>query len=305
MIVIVNGPEGGGQQAVCARLEERLSGSRVLPLTSAEHAPDSLRPIVAELRRSGTETFVLPAMLARFVELRALRRALGAEDSVIYAFRLEPPRERLGESGRRQLDLLQTEGELGDVGLLVPPEASEPAEAAAAFIDDDIHEPIHIVAWDDAWPARFEAERALIAERLGSIAMAIEHTGSTAIVGIDAKPVIDMTLTVADLHDTGRYVGPLRELGYHFLDYPTNVDRYFFKKGRPRSHHLHVGTPACTEIRDQVVFRDMLLGHPQLRSRYAELKRRLRDAFGSDRARYSESKGAFVREVLALAAGGA
>ena len=46
----------------------------------------------------------------------------------------------------------------------------------------------------DAWAGHFESEREKIISVLGSLAVDIQHVGSTAVQGLDAKPVIDIAI---------------------------------------------------------------------------------------------------------------
>ena len=49
----------------------------------------------------------------------------------------------------------------------------------------------------------------------GPLALRIEHHGSTSVVGLAAKPVIDIQVSVATLHPLHpRYITPLAVLGY-------------------------------------------------------------------------------------------
>ena len=49
-----------------------------------------------------------------------------------------------------------------------------------------------IVPYDARWPLAFIEERDLIAVALDPLALRIEHHGSTSVVGLAAKPVIDI-----------------------------------------------------------------------------------------------------------------
>lgn len=60
-------------------------------------------------------------------------------------------------------------------------------------------EPVVIVDYDPAWPARFEAEAARLRQALGPLAQRIDHVGSTSVPGLAAKPVIDMQISVKPL----------------------------------------------------------------------------------------------------------
>jgi len=53
--------------------------------------------------------------------------------------------------------------------------------------------PIAIVDYDPSWPERFEAERERISAALGAVALRIEHIGSTAVPGLAAKAIVDVS----------------------------------------------------------------------------------------------------------------
>ena len=60
--------------------------------------------------------------------------------------------------------------------------------------------PIEIVPHDDAWPAKFQAERSLLQATLAPwLAGRIKHIGRTAVAGLAAKPVIDVMAAVNSL----------------------------------------------------------------------------------------------------------
>jgi GrpB-like predicted nucleotidyltransferase (UPF0157 family) len=58
--------------------------------------------------------------------------------------------------------------------------------------------PIEIVDYDATWPARFELERDRLRRALGTLAIRIEHIGSTSVPGLAAKPIVDVLVTVAN-----------------------------------------------------------------------------------------------------------
>ena len=49
---------------------------------------------------------------------------------------------------------------------------------------------IHLVEYDPQWPMEFEAEAERLEGLLGERAVGIHHIGSTAVPGLDAKPVV-------------------------------------------------------------------------------------------------------------------
>jgi len=73
-------------------------------------------------------------------------------------------------------------------------------------------EPVQVVPYNPHWPRLFEAER--VESALGAGAVAVEHVGSTAIPGLDAKPVVDLLVGLGSRRDGERCVRPLAGIGY-------------------------------------------------------------------------------------------
>lgn len=51
---------------------------------------------------------------------------------------------------------------------------------------------VNVVPYDPGWPSLFALERSRVEAILVSRVQAIEHVGSTAVPGLDAKPVMDL-----------------------------------------------------------------------------------------------------------------
>jgi GrpB-like predicted nucleotidyltransferase (UPF0157 family) len=58
---------------------------------------------------------------------------------------------------------------------------------------------IEIVPYDERWPDEFAGLAAPLRAALGTLALRIEHIGSTAVPGLAAKDLIDIQVTVATL----------------------------------------------------------------------------------------------------------
>ena len=71
-----------------------------------------------------------------------------------------------------------------------------------------------VVDYDPAWPDRFEQLRARIWPAVADVALGIEHVGSTAVPGLAAKPIIDMTVVVPSRPDVTVTIDRLATLGY-------------------------------------------------------------------------------------------
>lgn len=169
--------------------------------------------------------------------------------------------------------------------------------------------PVEVVAYDPAWPARFELERALLEPVLAPwLAGGIHHVGSTAVPDLAAKPIVDVMAGVADVDAAREAIPALAALGY--LDWPGDPNggwRRWFLKPHPalRTHHLHLIEPGHPRFAAQLAFRDRLRADAELRDAYARLKRRLAAEHRHDREAYTEAKGGFVAALLATPETGA
>lgn len=162
-------------------------------------------------------------------------------------------------------------------------------------------DPIEVVAWDPAWPERFNELCERLQKVLGDVAVRIDHVGSTSIVGIPAKPVIDVQVSVVDVEDTDAYRAPIESLGFG-LRYIEAGHRYFRPPpGLPRDYQVHVCQVGSGWERDHLLFRDYLRSHPEVAGEYGRMKLRLADRHRNARIQYNDEKGPFINAVVAAA----
>ena len=160
---------------------------------------------------------------------------------------------------------------------------------------------IVVVDYDPSWPALFEDERAHIVGALGdrmSGIASIEHVGSTAVHGLEVKTIIDILIGVHDLTVGEQSISPLESLGYESLGEHGIPGRFYFRKGIPRTHHVHLVKHGCPDWVDTVLFRDYLRENLETRIEYAALKRSLAVQYRTDRESYTEAKEPFIRSAL-------
>ena len=166
---------------------------------------------------------------------------------------------------------------------------------------------LQISSYDPRWPLEFETERNRIAQRLGEIACRISHNGSTAVPGLDAKPIIDIQVSVQQLHPIRLYAEPLAAVGYVHVPHLDDSVCPFFHRPRewPHTHHVHVVEAGGQEERRTLAFRDFLRDHSDVARDYAALKHRLAafaDATSADsREEYARAKGEFIERVVKVA----
>ncbi len=167
------------------------------------------------------------------------------------------------------------------------------------------NESVEVVEYNRTWPERFEAEHARVLNAIASIAVDVQHVGSTAVMGLSAKPHIDIALGVRTMDEGRSAVDALRRVGYDFAgmrgDGPPDWIVFRRLERGADVAHLHMVPHDGWRWQRYVLFRDYLRAHVDARDRYAELKTRLATEYGRDRLGYSEAKSEFVREVFRLA----
>lgn len=154
--------------------------------------------------------------------------------------------------------------------------------------------------YDPRWPREFEDVRAELARALPSWVLSIEHVGSTAVPGLDAKPIIDILVGVPSLARRLELQPILESLGFEYRATDELPDRHYFPRTRGgyRVHHVSVAEPTSRHYRNTLIFRDALRADRQLAERYAALKRRLARELGTVRFAYLNAKTDFIHGVL-------
>lgn len=162
--------------------------------------------------------------------------------------------------------------------------------------------PVHVVAYDPTWPAWFELEKAVLARVLAPwVTGSIEHVGSTAVVGLVAKPVIDIMVGVESLAASAPTKVILAEHGYQYAEYKTDVMHWFCKPSfEHRTHHLHLVPHQSPLWHERLAFRDLLRSDSAVAAEYAELKQRLAREHVIDREAYTDAKWPFIARVLGV-----
>ena len=158
--------------------------------------------------------------------------------------------------------------------------------------------PITLVDYDPRWPELFEREEGRIRHVLGDAVVRIEHTGSTSVPGLAAKPVIDITLAVPDSSDEESYVPQLEAAGYRLTIREPDWFEHRLFKGPDTNINLHVFSQGCTEIEQMVRFRDHLRRDEQDRALYEKTKRELATREWRYVQNYADAKTQVVREIL-------
>lgn len=162
---------------------------------------------------------------------------------------------------------------------------------------------IEVVEYQLGWAADFDSEKLALQRTLGSCALSIEHIGSTAVVGLAAKPVIDILIEVSSLAALDANQGAMELLGYIAKgENGIAGRRYYQKGGKCRTHHIHAFELGDENLIRHRAFRDYLIAHPEIAAEYGDLKKAAALQCKNDSVLYANLKNSFIQkhETLAL-----
>ena len=162
---------------------------------------------------------------------------------------------------------------------------------------------VRLESYDPTWTNAFAAEAERLRQHfaLTRLTLVLEHMGSTAVPGLAAKPILDILAGYPEGAAVTPYIDAFKAADYVHREDQEIAGREFFRRGNPRSYHVHLTAIGSRFWHDHLVFRDRLRADEALRDAYAELKQDLAARFPLDREAYLAGKESFVNEVLSSA----
>ena len=157
---------------------------------------------------------------------------------------------------------------------------------------------VRLFPYDALWPRMFEAEAERIEAACAGLAIRLEHIGSTSVPGMSAKPIIDILAGRPPQARPAPYIAAIRQLGYEHKGAFGIPGREYFRRGSPRSHHVHLVSWSSAVWQENLLFRDLLRTDPTVARDYEAVKRDLAIAYANDRRGYTDAKGPFIRAAI-------
>lgn len=177
------------------------------------------------------------------------------------------------------------------------------------FPDED--GPVLLSEYREEWAEEYEELAATLRQLELDARGAIEHVGSTSILGIVAKDVVDAQVRVSELNAeaiTARFTAVgfrcrPEEWNNHEVTRRGVIPKLVFAPPLGcRRVNVHVRTDGTQGARDTLLFRDYLRSEAEQRIRWAEFKRSIVESAGTiDLARYGQAKQARWGELMCQA----
>ncbi|RXT03938.1 GrpB family protein [Ammoniphilus sp. CFH 90114] len=156
-----------------------------------------------------------------------------------------------------------------------------------------------ISTYDPEWKVLFVDIASKLRTSLGDLAIRIDHVGSTSVVDLDAKPVIDIQISIENYDDISTYKPKIEQVGFVLREEnPDKTKKYFREAPGTRRTHIHVRQAGSFSEQITLLFRDYLRVHPGDCLRYAQEKHRLMALYKNERPKYVEGKGPIVWDII-------
>ncbi len=142
---------------------------------------------------------------------------------------------------------------------------------------------------------------------LGNVIKDIQHVGSTSILSIKAKPIIDIAVAVDDFNDILVYEKELKNDGFYYRPNVSIENQLLFAcgnfyegSGDLQTHFVHIVLTNSMEWINYINFRDYLNNTPSVAKEYEDLKvsLALQAPIDSGREKYLKGKHDFIIHTL-------
>ena len=158
---------------------------------------------------------------------------------------------------------------------------------------------IVVVNYDPGWREAYEQLRSQIWPVVREVATTIEHVGSTAVPGLAAKPIIDISVVARSEADIPAGIQRLGTIGYIHRGNLGVEGREAFRTptSSPR-HHLYLCARNCSALANHLAVRAFLRAHPEDAQEYGALKKQLALRYSDDIDGYTDGKTDMILRIL-------
>lgn len=168
---------------------------------------------------------------------------------------------------------------------------------------------VQLCEHEKEWEIEAQNTIARLKEILGDVIKDIQHVGSTSILTIKAKPIIDIALAVDDFDDILAYEKQLKDAGFYYRPNAQASIRdqllfacgnYYEGTGELQTHFIHVVKTNSMDWINYINFRDYINNTPSVAKEYEDLKVSLAQQVPVDsgREKYLKGKHDFIVYTL-------
>jgi len=155
-----------------------------------------------------------------------------------------------------------------------------------------------VCPYDSFWPAEASSLAGRIAGYLTNLGAKIEHIGSTAVPGLEAKPVLDLLIGLSNRHEIDEAIRRLSSAWWQDFGDAGVAGRRYMRNRRSIASNLHIVLIDKEHWVNNLALRDYLRSHPAEVTKYAAAKRAAVNAGHRRLLTYSAAKAETIAELM-------
>ena len=161
---------------------------------------------------------------------------------------------------------------------------------------------VRLVEYSPKWRGEFERSKNLILNHTHIPENRIEHIGSTSIIGMSAKPIIDIVIGVDDLEKVDKTLfKELEKAGFFRLkvNRPNEIvlAKFLDESYKVKTHFIHLVEYKKDLWHNLIFFRDYLNSNKEDREKYLDIKKKYVSKSSTGIIDYTNYKENFVKEI--------
>lgn len=161
---------------------------------------------------------------------------------------------------------------------------------------------VRLIEYSPKWKDEFKRSKNLILDHTHIQENRIEHIGSTSIIGMSAKPIIDIVIGVDDLEKVDKTLfKELEKVGFFRLkvNRPNEIvlAKFLDESYKVKTHFIHLVEYEKDLWHNLIFFRDYLNSNKEAREKYLDIKKKYVSKSSTGIIDYTNYKENFVKEI--------
>ena len=167
---------------------------------------------------------------------------------------------------------------------------------------------VKLEKYNPEWQEEFNKEKKILKKVFGDVAISIEHVGSTSVVGLSAKPIIDIAIGVNSLEDIAKVKEKILKFSHYSIKENNTDGEILMRRGGPIkrgedkpsfiTHFIHILEIDGKRYKETLSYRDYLRKNNKTLKEYDYLKQNLAIKYQNDRKAYAKAKEEFIKSIL-------
>ncbi|MCF7834133.1 MAG: GrpB family protein [Candidatus Pacebacteria bacterium] len=167
---------------------------------------------------------------------------------------------------------------------------------------------VKIEKYNPLWQKEFDKEKKNLKKIFGDVSLSIEHVGSTSVVGLSAKPIIDIAIGVDSLKDIAQVKEKILKFSHYSIKENNADGEILMRRGVPIklgedkpnfiTHFIHIMEIDSRKYKETLIYRDYLRKNKEVLKEYDNLKKKLAIKYQKERKSYTKAKDEYIKSIL-------